>query len=194
MKKIVALIVFVAGISLFFGACSKSESYADKVKNERKLINGFIADHNIVVLDKYPANGVFKSNEFYLDASGVYIHVVDSGNGKRANTDNRADVYCRFRQTMTLPTATSDTVSSTDFAYPQYLQFKYGVQSTYKTTQSTYAYSYLSPGITIPLRYVGEGAIVKLIVPFNTATGSTYQSTTYRTIYYGELEYTRIIN
>lgn len=196
MKKTYGIVCLIASICFLFGACSKSESYADKVKKEKKRISSFIKEHNIEVLNDYPANGVFKSNEFYLDPSGVYINVVDSGNGKRANADTRAEVYFRFRDAMWLPTSESDTISLSDVS-TQPLGFNYGVTATYTYydySTNIIPYYYLSPGVTIPLQYVGENAIVKLIVPFRNSIGSAYQRDAYTTIYFDYLEYTRIIN
>lgn len=194
MRKIIGIICITIGVCTFFGSCSKSESYADKVKNERKYIKNFLSENNIVELSSYPANGVFKSNEFYLDPSGVYINVVDSGNGKRANDKNRAEVYFRFSETMTLPASESDTVSLSSMS-TQPLSFNYGLSSTYTTTDTyTPGYLYLSTGVTIPLKYVGEKAIVRLLVPFSGSVGSTGQTSNYMTLYYGQLEYTKIIN
>jgi len=196
MKKTIGLICFIIGACVLFAACSKSESYADKVKKEKNRISSFLSEHNIEVLHEYPTNGVFKSNQYYLDESGVYINVVDSGNGNRADASKRSKVLYRFKETMTLPAAESDTVDLNTLS-TQPLSFNYGVSSTYSnsdyTNYSLY-YLYLSPGVTIPLQYVGENAIVRLIVPFRNSIGSAYQIASYSTVYYGQLEYTKIIN
>lgn len=193
MRKITGLLLFVVCIGFVLGACSKGESYSDRVKKERKLINNFIAERDIVVLDSYPANGVFKSNEYYRDASGVYINVVDSGNGTRANKG--AQVFFRFIGASSLPYVDSVAVNLSEIS-PLPLQFTYGVTSTYVGLSSTDIpnYRYLSPGITDPLKYVGEGAVVRLIVPFKGDVGSSYQSLTYSTLYYDQVTYSTIIN
>lgn len=176
-------------VCIAFGACSKTETYADLVKKERKNIKRFISENNIVVLNTYPSDGVFAENEFFLDSTGVYINVIDSGNGKRANSNNRAEVSYRFWDTSILPV--SDTVTNNDVVQP--LNFTYGRASTYQTSStSSLGYAYLSTGVTIPLKYVGEDAVVRIIVPFSQ--GSTYQNLAYCAIYYGKLKYTRIVN
>ena len=176
-------------VCVSFGACSKSETYADKVKAERKNIKRFLNERNIVVLDNYPSDSVFKENEFYLDPSGVYINVIDSGNGKRAGVNNRAEVSYRFWDTSVLPV--TDTITNNDAVQP--LSFTYGRVGTYQTqVTGSYGYAYLSTGVTIPLKYVGENAVVRLIIPF--AQGSTYQNQAYCAIYYGKLKYTNIVN
>ncbi len=193
MRKVLGLICFIIGLCVVFAACSSSETYADKLKNERKNISRFINEHNIVVLNQYPASGVFKENEYFRDPlTGVYINVIDSGNGNRASSSKRSEVNVRFWDAMTLPTADSDTVSN-NVAGLQPISLTYGIVATYSSNNtSSLDYYYLSTGITAPLQYVGENARVRLIVPF--ATGSTYQLAAFKAMYYTQLQYTRIVN
>lgn len=196
MRKITGLLCIIFSFCLIFSACSKGDSYAKRVKKERNAIKSFLNEHNIEVLKEYPASGVFKENQFFLDDNGIYINVVDSGNGKRANAANRPYVYYRFSDTFFLPATESDTFNLIDLS-DQPLQFIYGVPSTYTSTNTTapaIAYRFLSAGVTIPLKYVGEKAVVKLIIPFKSSVGSTFQTTSYSTLYYGKLEYTYIAN
>lgn len=193
MRKVLGLICFIIGLCVVFAACSSSETYADKLKNERKNISRFINEHNIVVLNQYPASGVFKENEYFRDPlTGVYINVIDSGNGNRASSSKRSEVNVRFWDAMTLPTADSDTISN-NVAGLQPISLTYGIVATYSSSNtSSLDYYYLSTGITAPLQYVGENARVRLIVPF--ATGSTYQLAAFKAMYYTQLQYTRIVN
>lgn len=197
MKKALGLICLIVGLCIAFGACSNSDTYADKLKRERKNISRFINENNIVILKEYPKSGVFKENEFFVDpVSGVYINVVDSGNGKRAIQATSVEtlnsqVTVRFNDAMTLPAADSDTVSN-NLPGLQPISFIYGQTTTYTAVSSsnTMDYIYLSSGIVAPLQYVGEKAKVRLIVPF--ASGSSYQAAAYLPMYYKELQYTHI--
>ncbi|QIK59216.1 DUF4827 domain-containing protein [Dysgonomonas sp. HDW5A] len=192
MRKVLGLICFIIVLCVVFAACSSSETYADKLKNERKNISRFINEHNIVVLNQYPASGVFKENEYFRDPlTGVYINVIDSGNGKRASVSKRSEVNVRLANTIFLP---SDTLrGNLDANSSQPISFTYGIVATYSNSNdATLDYFSLSTGITAPLQYVGENARVSLIVPF--ASGSNYQLNTFTPAYYPELHYTRIIN
>lgn len=192
MKKIIGFTLLIVCIGLIFGSCSSGMSYSDYVKREKKRINNFKAEHDIVVLPDYPSDGVFKDNEYYLDPSGVYIHVIDSGNGTRA--ENGAQVYFRFTGASTLPLAESDTVNLSSLS-PLPLQFSYGVTTTYTSLNtSDVGYYYLSPSMATPLKYVGEGAVVSLIVPFKGTIGSSYQNSSYTTFFYDRVTYSTIIN
>ncbi|SHE40618.1 DUF4827 family protein [Dysgonomonas macrotermitis] len=183
-------------IMVLFASCDNGDSYADRLNRERKNIKSFINAHDIEVLYTYPESGVFKSNQYYYDSStGVYINVIDSGNGKRANASNRSVVNVRFWDAMSLPTADSDTITyNPDGVQP--IEFLYGVSSTY-TSSSTDSYLgtiqsyYMSSGMAVPLQHVGEKAIVSLIVPFNS--GSYVQQSGYYAIFFTRLQYTKII-
>lgn len=193
MRKGLGLICFIIGLCAAFSACSNNETYADKLKNERKSISRLINEKNIIVLNSYPASGVFKENEYFRDPlTGVYINVIDSGNGNRASITKRSEVSVRYTDVMTFGVSAPDTASNT---YPGYqpLSFVYGITATYSgSSVGTPAYSYLSPGIVAPLEYVGENARVRLIVPFSS--GSTLQLATFTPLYYTQLQYTRIVN
>jgi hypothetical protein len=193
MKKVASLIFFAVCIGFLMVACKHSMTYADYVERENDRINEFIKAQNITVLKEYPKNGVFKEKEFYLDSSGVYINVVDSGNGKRAVA--RDDVYFRFSGAVLLPVSESDTVNLSDY-HSQPLNIIYGLTTTYTNSSTSYIveYSYLSPGLVVPLQYVGEGAIVRLIVPFRNSIGSALQSSYYATYYFDKVEYTTILH
>lgn len=193
MRKIFPLFCLIVGLAIFTGSCSKSDSYAERLKQEKKSINRFIADNKIVVLDLYPANSKFAENEFYRDPNtGVYVNVVDTGNGKRVIPEKRSEVYMRFSDTHIL----SDTTKfSNDESNNAPLSFIYGVAATYMGTSSSdyYTQYFMSSALVAPLSHVGEGGVVRLIVPFTQ--GSYYQMYTNRVpFYYGKVKYTKIYN
>lgn len=196
MKNTPKLFLLIFTLCITAMSCSKSETYADKVKDERKNINRLLSSKGIDVITTYPSDGVFAENQYFRDPStGVYFHVIDSGNGNRASESDMASVYFRFWDTATLPIDKSTIESTNDNALGlQPVSFTYGNTNSYmiQTNSDYYGYVYMSPGVTVPLKYVGEGAIVSLIVPFTQ--GSGYQNLAYQAIYYGRLKYTRIIN
>ncbi|HCO67199.1 MAG TPA: hypothetical protein DIT04_05505 [Dysgonomonas sp.] len=191
MRKLTASFAFIA-IIIFLASCNDGVSYAERLEREKKRVKQFLNEQNIEVLDTYPKNGVFKSNQYYLDESGVYINVVDSGNGKRASS--RSQVYFRFSEVIELPTSESDTIrlwQSSPGLQP--FEFLYLIPTSYTDPYSQGpTYAYLSEGVTIPLKHVGENAIVNILVPFKA--GSAYQSSAFSTLFYKRLKYTTIIN
>ena len=189
MKKIVG-IGMLAFLSLsFMYSCKNNETYADKLKKERKEINRLINDSLFEIIRDYPENGVFESNQFYYDEdTRVYFNVVDSGNGLRA-TRGRV-VYVRFNGASSVFRRDSTDSNTTPDQAQQYLNFTYGysdtyIERSYTTTWPNYLYK--SPGIVLPLEHVGDSAIVRIIVPFNE--GSGLQRASYEPVFINWLQY-----
>ena len=60
-------------------SCSKTKSYTDMLKDEKKAIERFIDDKGLEILDDFPADSVFKENQFVLLDNGVYLNIIDKG-------------------------------------------------------------------------------------------------------------------
>ena len=70
-------------------SCSKTKSYTDMLKDEKKAIERFIDDKGLEILDDFPADSVFKENQFVLLDNGVYLNIIDKGSDQRAVQYNR---------------------------------------------------------------------------------------------------------
>jgi len=196
--------VFVALSLIFTVSCNKTPTYEEMKAAEKKLINRILAENNIEVLEEYPASGVFGENQFVQLSSGIYLNVVDSGNGNRA-VYNETIVLVRVSLTI------YDYEPATNFTifpniYPPF-EFKYGLAGSVVNEHAN-AYDYdlyymfFSIGLESILNYVGENAVVKLIIPgyAEINSGGTYYSvgSTYQTsgtqkfvpIYYDRVRYT----
>ncbi|MDR2948358.1 MAG: DUF4827 domain-containing protein [Prevotella sp.] len=198
MRKIIGVIFAFIGIAIIFSACG-SETYADKLKKQDKVINRFIDTSGIKVINAYPESRVFKDKEYFKDPStGVYIHVIDSGNKDKITKGST--VYMRFYDSKLLISypdslITNDLQNITEFAY---MYMDYGNSSSYRRSSYTsgylsseyYMYMFLSPGCALPLDYnLGNNAEVSLIVPFDNGSYLQYNST-YEPVYFGRLKYT----
>lgn len=193
MKKLIAIALFISCISIVFYSCDNDETYADKLKKEKKAISSLRQDSGFVFIDEYPANGVFGPKEFYRDPqTGIYMNVIDSGNGNRASSSNpKTSVLVRYAKTYRF--SVGDTLeynNNMQNGTYDYITFEYGTSSTY-TSSSTDAgvsnYYFKSPGLVAPLKYVGQNAIVRLIIPFSA--GSGLQNVTYEPVYMGHVQY-----
>lgn len=190
MRKIVGVIFALMALVILFSACG-SETYADKLKKEKKAINRFIDAQGIKVLSEYPSDNVFAENEYYKDPdTGVYFRVIDPGNDEKPSKERKTDIYLRYNNIINL--LTGDTVVKSN-QQGLYMTFKYGVPSTYTNSgTSTQLYSFLSQACVIPLDHdLGNNAKVSLIVPFSS--GSTSQQASYIPLFYETLSY-RFIN
>jgi hypothetical protein len=156
-------------------SCNKVPSYADLKRDEKKAIDRLIAEEGFEILKKYPADGVFGEKQFVVLDNGVYLNVVDSGNGRRA-VEGKTTILmrCSIRLIFKADTGSYSNFSNTDIP----IEFLYGYAANTISEQATsYAdvWLYLSTGVESALKYVGENSVVKLIVPFDY--GSSYQST-----------------
>lgn len=172
MKKIIGIVLLLCAV-LLMPSCDKTTSYTDMLKAEKKAIERLMDDEGFVVLKKYPADGVFKENEFYKMDNGVYLNVIDSGNGERA-TSNSTIVVCRFKAWL----FKSDTTDYNGFLSSQFpVTFKYGVNQPITDDRSYTALDYfVCDGLASGLDYVGDSSVVKLIVPFKVASSSFQNS------------------
>ena len=191
MRKIFSLIFAFIGFAVLFSAC-KGETYTDKLNNEKKAIGRFIDANGIKVLNTYPDKHRFAENEYFKDSStGIYIHVIDSGNHEKPTKMPKTNIQLRYDSVYNL---LDNSVLLSPNLNGMYMQFTYGDASTYYSTDyssSIYTYQmyyFLSQACVMPLEYgLGNNAEIKLIVPFET--GSTYQKSYYTPIYFSSLIY-----
>ena len=166
--------VLIAGVALFVTSCNKTKSYADQLKAEKKAIERLIDSNGFVILDEYPADGVFKENEFFRMENGVYLNVIDSGNGDHID-EAKKNIISRFKVSL----FKSDTAEIDGFAN-QYLPVSFTYQKYYEnyylfgqsenaTGNDPMMQSFVCEGMAAGLQYVGDSSYVKMIVPFKLA-------------------------
>ncbi len=171
MNKIFGYALIV-GAALFATSCNKTKSYADLLKAEKKAIERLMDENDFVVLKEYPADGVFKENEFFQLDNDVYINVVDSGNGDHITS--KRNVITRFKVSMfKSDSATIDGFESSrlpvSFSYEKseyYENYYIFGQSENSTDNDMMMSTFLCEGMASGLQCVGDSSIVKLIVPF----------------------------
>lgn len=183
MNKLFAFILTISTISLLTISCKDQMTYADHLREESKAIERFILKNDISVIEKFPANGVFGSKEFYKDpGTGLYYNIVEYGDTTGSLTLNE-DIYIRFRGLKYFMVDDSTSYNNMDPSsspWPQVIKYLGPVNSA---TQSYYD----TPGWAVPLSHVGHNGVVKMIVPFNMGSASDrsqYQPTYYDYLYY----------
>jgi hypothetical protein len=208
MKRLSILALFsFALMYVFIVSCNKVVTYEEKKAAERKIIRRILAEKDIEVLDEYPKDGVFKENQFFQLNSGIYLNVVDSGNGNRAVYDgtNSTDVLVRVSGKCYYPNTTDDYEFNTFANNFAPIEFKYGYAYNVVQEHSQYSSIYsnfFGMGIESILAFVGDSAVVKLLVPGHAeirsgnssySAGSTLQSTPssyFIPIFYDRVRYT----
>lgn len=183
----ILLVIFAA---LLVVSCDKTKSYTDMLKAERKAIDRLIDSEGIEVLDDYPANGVFKSNQFVKLDNDVYLNVIDSGNGQRAEL-GKTKILGRFIAKTFLKDSVRLAVDNYSAEYNSYwgfpVEFVFGYNvSTAKRTGYTPDYL-VGEGLATALNYVGDSSYVKMIVPFKHFTGDLNSSG--EPIYFNKVKY-----
>lgn len=194
MRKTYLFIIALLGIVVLFGACNKRDTYADKLKKERKAISRFIDEYDLDILYEYPENGVFAENEYFRDENtGVYFRVDYPGSGDTIKIANRNRISLRF-DTLNVFLVVNDTIWGNDvmnsFDYP--ILVTYGNESTYtfdSSSDNTYGYYFKSAGCMLPLKYgIRDKGRVSVLIPFSS--GSSYQqSPNYYPLFVEKLTY-----
>ncbi len=164
-------------------SCDKRKTYADLLRDEIRIIDRFISKNNIVVLETFPADTVFASNEFFRDqATGVYFNIIDKGETGPASIPE--DIYVRYDglRLLTLDDKDTTTYSTLQAATANTLTYRGPV-----TLPTKQMYGDSTPAWAVPLRYIGHKGRAKMIVPFNM--GSRTEISNNYTTYYDLVTY-----
>ncbi len=101
MKKTLKMLAAMAVLLIATGAtsCSDNKSYAEKLEDERRACNAYLA--NYVVIDGIPVDSVFEvgpSAPFYrIDPDGnVYMQVLKAGDRKNDRAKTSETIYFRY--------------------------------------------------------------------------------------------------
>ena len=172
-KKIVyltlALSMMVSGYVCT--SCDDTETYAELLDAEKAAIKSYIKKYNIVVLSTFPKDSIFKENEYYLDAQGLYIHIDSLGSKRKVQTGETVLLWFEKRG----PLPKYDSIAACNYTSPKPDEFVY--MGSYTSTR----YAWYRP-----LKWVGNGGKVKVIAPH--AAGNTTDQSNVEAYAY-ELEY-----
>jgi len=192
MKKKISGIISIVIICCISFSCSQGKSLQELLQEEKKAINRFIDMNDLTILRDYPKSGVFGANEYYRTDDGLFFQVVDSGNGKRAQLKD--DISVRYDYCQAVKDVAAGDTSKYYYPYhPVYyvspyqpISFVLGLTATYSSSTTPVCQAWVTP-----LSYVGEGAVVNMIIP--SSLGSYYDmNTDIRPMFYKNLKYTRI--
>jgi len=183
MKKGALVIISLIIISCISFSCKQSKSLQELLQEEKKAIDRFITMNDFVILKDYPADSIFKENEYYRTSDGLFFHVVDLGNGKRVKPAD--DVSVRYEYFQYIKDVVSGDTTTYNFLSYQPFSFVYGISATYMSASSP-----VCQGWVIPLSYVGENAVIDIIIPSSLGSYNDY-NTSIAPVFYKNLRYTR---
>ena len=172
MKKIFLFISLVISLTVFF-ACDKTKTAQEKYEEEKKSISRFISRNGFDIEDKDTAR-MYEENVYFKTKDGLYIHVIDSGNGNKAKANQI--VTARYRDMVFFK---SDTTKYTNEYSKDPDLFYFGNSSTY--------IGYACDGWALALSLVSENAEVSLIIP-SILQPSSMQSY-YEPMYIGRIKF-----
>ena len=183
MRTKILGILFLAIVSCVFSACkNNNKSLQELLQEERKAIDRYIVMNDLVILKNYPKDGVFGEKEYFKTDEGLFIQVVDSGNGKRVKLLDDVCVRYAYNQ-LVKEVAKGDTTKYLFNSYEPF-SFIYGIQKTYSPT-----YSPVCEAWVIPLKYISEDAILNLIIP--SSIGCYSDNSQVVPVFYRNLRYTK---
>jgi hypothetical protein len=178
MKKTLTILTALAAIFLLPISCNNSKTMQERIQEEKKAIETYIARNRLNILTKYPADGVFGEKDFFKNSDGIYFHVVDSGNGQRA-VALRDEIILRYESVHYIGVSDTAVYESVD-NYPY--SFIYGLSASYSSSST------VCSGWAAPLEYVGLHAVVDMILPSNY--GNSTDRTNFNPTFYKGVRYT----
>ena len=182
MRKTTVFILSFVLLGIINFACDGGKSMQEYIREEKKAIERYIATKEIVVLTEYPEDSLFNENQYYKTSEGLYMHVIDPGNSRRIQLYD--EVLVRFDYMYYIKSYVSGKTDSTVLSFMVFpIEFRYGI--SYDVDRTGLACS----GFAIPLSYVGEGAVVDLIIP--SELGNSNDNNNFAPVFYKNLRYTK---
>lgn len=180
LKRIITYVFAAAAISLQLVSCDDGMTYAERMEQERDIIDAFLADSGFYYVESFPTDSFMDRKEFMLFPDGMYMQVEDFGSGREFRSGDMVTV--RFTE---VNLSNQLTVSNIAASHPDV--FRYQVSGSTKTgifvsdelgdafMVSLYSSTAVPSGWLLPLDYVRSGSRVRLIVPHKLGqTDATY--------------------
>lgn len=175
------LIMFMM-LCLTLYSCDDSETFGDRIREEEKNLEQYVADKGFIILKDFPKDGLFGDNEYVKLSNGVYLHISDKGDGQIPEVGTRIITIAKGEFLGEGETESFNGFESIigEVSWP--LAFVYDKENFFAE------FCFLSEGYVSPLEYVGNNSVVSMIVPFGV--GSKYQKNSMKSIYFEKVEFT----
>ena len=165
-------ILLIMCTAIMVVSCDKTKSYTDMLKAQEKAIDRLRADSGLVFLEEFPTDSIFKESAVL------------------GQTAIRSRFIARmFMENSSMRTGTVDLLGpNSNGTHP--VEFRYGY---YTSLNPDYSYTwdmFICEGLGAGLPYVGDSAVVKLIVPFKLMSSDFQSSGT--PVFFEKVKYTFI--
>lgn len=127
-KRLIIWVLNICLCAFCLLSCTSTTSYSKELEAEEKLINQWLERNNITLLDEFPKDSLFGTNEMYHFKDGIYFQMFDKGVG---DTMVAGDIIILRYKSSTLDdnAITEDYWTTQDRPYPN--EITYG--STYNS-------------------------------------------------------------
>ncbi len=189
MKRFISLFAALPILMSLISACNNGKTYAEMVEEEREIIAQFLADSGFYYVEGFPTDSFADPKEFMLFSDGLYMNVVEFGDGEAFKSGDEITVRYTEMNLSTLVTISNEASSMPDvFRYYTYGSYKSGTFYEDESSMLTiYSSTSVPSGWLLPLDYVRDGCYVRLIVPHDLGQtdASYYVYPCYYEIHYG---------
>ncbi|MDR0233144.1 MAG: DUF4827 domain-containing protein [Dysgonamonadaceae bacterium] len=170
MNKLFLFVSIFFAASMFF-ACSKTKTAQELLREERKAIDRFITENDFKLGER---TEMYNKNVYYRTKEGLYINVIDSGNGTKARY-GKEEVIVRYDSVFYFKSESEKRPGNT-WAGDAEVIFRYGRPDSYSVE-----------GWAIGLSLVSDRARVNLIIPSGlrqSAAQTSFEPIFYENLYY----------
>lgn len=191
MKTYIRILLGLCLAIATFTGCkdNKTKSYSERLKDEKKVIQKFLDENDFVVINSFPKDSIFKNNQLLKLDNGVYINVLDYGDKTKKATKMKSVVFSRFHaQVLSKDTIIVDNLTKSG---TNPVMFKYGVGAMQQISliNQNLLDQFYCEALEYPLEFVGHGAKVRMIIPFNSFNVSSDLYQMYNPVYLETISY-----
>lgn len=171
---VLSLISLVSVSAVFLTSCNKNKnirSLTEMLNDEKKWVSQFIAQKQFQVADGWDGQNEFDPHTFYKFNNGLYIQVLDAGKEKPIAEKTRIKV--RFKGYFFNPDSINgfDNLSKGNYQNTEFLYVNRYVRGAVHyvllpSAMGNTLNDVMCEGVAFPMSLLGNGARVRLIVPF----------------------------
>ncbi len=186
MRKIIfGLISLIVVTSVFF-SCDETPTAQELLEGERKAIKRFLDDKKIIVTTDTAEMYNDKTGKvYYRTNEGLYIHVIDKGNGIKAEPGTKITV--RYKDLSAIANKAQVDTLQTGLNLPNGNMNALNPDIFYHEMPSTFSSGLACEGLDIGLTFVKQNGEVSLIIPTSLLPRSFQIN--YEPLYFGYLIY-----
>lgn len=171
MRKILSILSSALFVCLIMSCDDDIITYDDKLKEENIVVEKFVKDSKFVVLNDFPADGIFKENEYVLLKNGVYLHVVDYGDSKYTPLGTKVSTIAKGE------ILNQKEVKPFNGFEPESDWLTWPIIFRNKEVNYPPVDDYIvGLGYMSALKYVGNNSIVKMLIPSKVGSGYQYDN------------------